>query len=309
MERRFLAINQGLFVFHVACALALLLGIPLALRLGHSHLAWLAVGIALLSNGYWALLHETLHGNLFPQPAKNRVAGRTLALLFGSSYRLLRFGHLTHHAFNRHPLDRPDVYDPSDKSWAGAYGGFMIQILGGHYLGEILLPALFWAPKGMRESILDRVFHDRDPRLAIMRRQARTLLGSDKAVREIRTDSAIAIGAIAASFILWSQHWPWFLSALMIRAFLISVADNLYHYRTPIDRPEYSLSLRAPKLVQLLILNTNFHQTHHRSMHLPWWRLPEAFAREKGRFDGTFFTAILAQLRGPSRISALQSSS
>ena len=44
---------------------------------------------------------------------RNLRAGRLMAVLLGSSFHVLRFGHLTHHQYNRNPIDRPDIYDPA----------------------------------------------------------------------------------------------------------------------------------------------------------------------------------------------------
>ena len=46
-----------------------------------------------------------------------------LAILHGSSFRLLRFGHLTHHSYNRFLRDRPDSFDPARRTRARALSG------------------------------------------------------------------------------------------------------------------------------------------------------------------------------------------
>jgi fatty acid desaturase len=299
-------LNLRLLALHAFSSLAILFALPVAARFGGETWAYGAMILALLSNGHWALLHEALHGGLFPSRTLNRSAGRALAVLFGSSFRLLRFFHLSHHLFNRHPLDRPDAYDPTSMSWVRAYCAFLFQTMGGHYLGEVFLPAFFWMPKRLRDGVLGRILNGPDSRLTAMRRQAQSALSSPQAVREIRTDNALAFAAIAISCVLWGPLWPYLFAALAIRAFLISYVDNLYHFRTPIDRPEFARSLRLPVALQTLILNANLHQTHHRAMHLPWWRLPEAFNQENDRFDGDFFAIALGQLRGPAPVAQLK---
>ena len=74
---------------------------------------WLLLPIALLTNFFWALHHEAIHGGFQADRQRNLRAGRLMAVLLGSSFHVLRFGHLMHHQYNRNPLDRPDVYEPA----------------------------------------------------------------------------------------------------------------------------------------------------------------------------------------------------
>src|SRR6185369_7808881 len=109
-------------------------------------------------NGYWALLHEAIHGQLHPDQVVNRRLGRIMACLFGSSFRLLRFGHLMHHRFNRHRLDRPDVYDATTtRPWLARLR-FFTEAFGGLYVIEVLVPLLYWAPPSVVHRLLQRIY-------------------------------------------------------------------------------------------------------------------------------------------------------
>src|SRR6185369_8520147 len=113
---RYHRLNLRLGLAYGVANLVVLLLLPLLIRLNVLGLGWrwalLAIHIALVSNGFWALQHEAIHNLFAADQAVNRRAGRQMAVLFGSSFRILRFGHLMHHRVNRHPLDRPDSYDP-----------------------------------------------------------------------------------------------------------------------------------------------------------------------------------------------------
>ena len=50
---------------------------------------------------------------------------------------------------------------------------------------------------------------------------------------------------------------------LVARGVMISVFDNVYHFATPIDRPEFARNLWLPAPLRLLILNMNLHRIHH----------------------------------------------
>jgi fatty acid desaturase len=237
----------------------------------------------------------------------NKLAGRAMAILFGSSYRVLRFGHLTHHRFSRHPLDRPDCFDPKVTSaWIGRLR-FFAELCGGLYVTEIALPLLGWLPKRQIHRLFDRVYAGEDPRLQALRQLAKQALGSDRAVAEVRQDSALIILTYGSAFALWGNLWWLLVCFILIRGLMISFLDNVYHFRTPVDDPDFALNLSLPLPFQALILNMNFHRLHHHNMHLPWWSLPRQFASSGAHFDGSYFRAALAQLAGPAPIEQLTS--
>jgi fatty acid desaturase len=61
--------------------------LPLDARWG-----WLLVPVALLTNFFWALHHEAIHGGFHDDRRRNLVAGRVMAVLLGSSFYVLRSG-------------------------------------------------------------------------------------------------------------------------------------------------------------------------------------------------------------------------
>ncbi|TXH38406.1 MAG: hypothetical protein E6Q98_04110 [Rhodospirillaceae bacterium] len=311
-NQQFQRLNFRLAIGYGLANLAVLLVLPIlaAQNVGGfgSHWAWLALPVTLSSNGFWALLHEAIH-NLFASDRNlNRRAGRFMAILFGSSYRMLRFGHLTHHRFNRHPLDRPDCFDPAQSSPVLARCRFFAETLGGLYLIEILTPLFYWLPRPIILRLLDRVYAGEEPRLKQLRQLAHQSLGSPRAIAEIRQDAAAALLLYALSAWLWAPLWPVLVGFILIRGFLISFLDNVYHFRTPVDRPDFAYNLRLAQPLQALILNMNFHRTHHHHMHLAWWQLPDHFRRSGEVYDGNYALAALAQLRGPAPIGVLISS-
>jgi len=295
-----------------SCAnLAVLLVLPLLIRfniLGFQA-TWLllALPVALLSNGFWALQHEAFHNHFAARQVTNKLCGRLMSILFGSSFRVLRFAHLMHHRFNRHPLDRPDTFDPSTTSAWRARGLFFAEILGGLYLIEVLLPLLYCLPKRVVRRLLDRIYAGGDSRLTQLRDLAQQTLGSPRAVAEIRQDLAAVLVLYGAAFSLWGG-WCWgLLLFMLIRATLISFLDNIYHFRTPVDRPDFAYNLSLSTPLRALIFNMNFHRIHHHHMHLPWWSLPRQFQASGETFDRGYFHAAIAQFRGPAPTGMLGS--
>src|SRR6185369_13557397 len=72
-------LNLALFVAHAGTTLFLYFGLPLLLLPINPAWAWLLVPVTLAGNGYWALLHEAIHGQLHPDQVVNRRLGRIMA--------------------------------------------------------------------------------------------------------------------------------------------------------------------------------------------------------------------------------------
>jgi len=308
---RYRRLNLVLGAIYGCANLAVLLLLPLLIRLNilEFKVAWfgLVLPVALLSNGFWALQHEAIH-NLFAaeQPANKRY-GRLMSILFGSSFRVLRFGHLMHHRFNRHPLDRSDAFDPDVTSLFWARGRFFAEILGGLYLIEMFSPMLYWLPQHFVRLLLDRIYAGNDPALRQLRQLARQALGSSRAIAQIRQDTVAVLVLYGCAWALWGEWWWGLLTFVLIRAALISFLDNIYHFRTPIGRPDFAYNLCLFGPFQALILNMNFHRIHHNHMHLPWWSLPRQFRWSGETFDQGYFHAAVAQFRGPTPTDMLGS--
>jgi fatty acid desaturase len=289
---------------YAAATLAVLLILPAAFRLHLLNAVWgwfcIALPVALVSNGFWALQHEAIHNLFAADQTTNRRVGRFMSVLFGSSFRVLRFGHLMHHRFNRHPLDCPDVFEPKTTSAIKARIRFFIEIFGGLYLIEAFSPLLYWLPAPVIRRLLARIYGGEDPRLKQLYQLAGQALGSPRAIGEIRRDSAMVLALYGCAFAVWGTHWLGLLIFILLRGMLISFLDNIYHFRTPLDRPDFAYNLQLARPFRALILNMNFHRVHHNNMHLPWWRLPPQFERSQETFDGGYFNAALAQFRGPA---------
>src|SRR4051812_23870910 len=92
--------------------LGALLGLPVLLQ-SDMRFGWLLLPIVLMTNFFWSLHPGAIPGNPPPNRRVNLPGGRFMAILLGSSFHVLPFGHLMPHRFNRNPRDRPDVYDPA----------------------------------------------------------------------------------------------------------------------------------------------------------------------------------------------------
>jgi fatty acid desaturase len=300
---RFQRLNRRLFAFYAGSSLAAFFVLPLVVRTGGAVWIWALLPLTLVANGYWATLHEAIHGQLILGAETNRRAGRILAILWGSSFRLLRFGHLMHHRFNRHKLDRPDSYDPAVTGAGIAHVRFFAEIFCGLYVIEVLTPILYLLPRVLVVRIVRDLYSGTETPMPRLRALAEQALAGPKGIGEIRQDAALTILLIALALVAWGPYWPVFVVFLLGRGLLVSFLDNVYHFHTPLDQVDYAYNLSLPRLLQLLFLNMNMHRVHHRRMHLPWWQLPRQFTSEREYFDGSLLRGALRQLKGPASVA------
>jgi fatty acid desaturase len=299
-------VNLVLLVAMVSLTIGGLIVLPVWLLPLDTSWGWMLVPVALLTNFFWALHHEAIHGGFHDDRKRNLLAGRVMAVLLGSSFHVLRFGHLMHHQYNRNPLDRPDVYDPAVTSRSKARLVSLGTLVFGLYFAEIAAPLGCCLPRAAIGRIIDRVYRGDDPALTAIRVAARRQFLDPKRLRMIRTDTLLAWTLIGGSAMAFGTDWPMLAGFLVARGVMISVFDNVYHFATPIDRPEFARNLWLPAPLRLLILNMNLHRLHHTRPALPWWRLPAQFRAEREHYDASLLRTALAQFAGPVAISQLQ---
>ncbi|HET9916241.1 MAG TPA: fatty acid desaturase, partial [Candidatus Binatia bacterium] len=131
------AVNGALALFYVGVNLVQFFVLPLWMLPQDPRWAWLLVPIVLLTNPFWSLIHEAIHDLFHSNKSVNGFAGRLLAILFGSPFRILRLSHLLHHKLNRMPVEGTEFYDRDKGSRAAAAPGYYLQILAGLYLVEV----------------------------------------------------------------------------------------------------------------------------------------------------------------------------
>ena len=258
--------------------------------------------IAALNNPFWALMHEAIHDLFNASAAVNLAVGRVLAIFFGSPFHVLRVTHLSHHKFNRSPLEKgTEIYDPEEVSKVTAGFRYFFYIFCGLYLLEISSTLLFFLPLSVFRRLIRRLADRGNGQETWLAKK----FMDDKLVREIRIDGLAICLVFGLSAFCYREHWQLFAALFMARTFLISFMDNVYHYRTPLHATISGQNLSLPRIFSALLLNFNLHRIHHRNPSAPWTRLPELFAREGESFDRTFATAAMDQLCGPIPLADL----
>jgi fatty acid desaturase len=275
--------------------------------LGVWHPAWWFAGAALVlgTQGYWALIHEAMHGHLGATPRTSHRLGRVLCWFFPAPFRVLRTGHLLHHALNRSEFDRNEVYDPCVQSRGRAAFTYYPRLLIGLYLAEVAATVLVWLPRAwLQAGVVRTAGRYGTAGQALVPRLTQQCL-SRAALRELRVDSAVILVLVGAAAWCHSAAPGWFFGMLLARGVIVSFSDNAFHYGTAVADRQAALNLATAAWYARWVCYFNLHGTHHRHPALPWWELPQAFAREGGRYDGRWARQALRQLRGPLPLTAL----
>jgi fatty acid desaturase len=288
------ALNLLLASAHVLVGVHVLFLLPMLLLPLSQAWAWTLLPAALLSNAMWSLLHETVHGAFHPNQRVNALAGRALAIAFGSPWRVLRVGHLLHHRYNRTTLDRQEVTGDWRRRDLRYTVGYYCQLLGGLYVAQVLSPIVFFLPA----AVLRRA-QARYCRHGTFRAHAAAQLIRPRALREIRTDGVIIVAMVAVSAWQYGSSAWMLLATFAARGFLISFLDYVYHYDTPVDDVRHGRNLRLAPPIARMLLHFNLHGVHHRHPNSPWWELPWLFESGEHRYDGSYLYHALRQLRGP----------
>jgi len=257
----------------------------------------LLIPSVLASNTYWAIIHEALHGKIHPTRQVNNALGRSLCVLFGSPFQLLRFGHLMHHRFNRSPIDRAEVFTAGGPSRM-AVGTYYFKLLGGLYLLELLASLVALFPKPYYRAFVLWAFGEVAPDGRTMKVAAEGQLLERPGYGRMQFDGLLVVMLFGASFWLYGAHWWMLALTLLGRAFLVSFFDNAYHYGNPVDDPLAGYNLHLPRPLERFILNFNLHATHHRYPRAPWSVMPAAFKRDKEAYHLPYLPAAIRQLNG-----------
>jgi len=247
----------------------------------------------------WALMHESIHNHLARTPALNRRLGRLLGWTLGFSWDVVRFGHLMHHRFNRHDLDRPEQLQPG-ASWLAAAGPYYLQLLGGHaMMSAAAAPVMALAPRlalslAPQSSETARRMNIAASSYFLRPARRRRILG----------DLAMILVLASLALLVWRAHPVVLLAMLAARFMILSLLDNMAHYGTAQDGGFAGHNMNAPRLLRWFLLNQNFHGLHHQKPALRWFELGAHFQSGNETCSAGWFAALLAQLKGPRALAA-----
>ena len=217
-----------------------------------------------------------------PTPAANRRLGRLLGWTLGYSWDVVRFGHLMHHRFNRHELDRPEQWKDG-QSWLSAAGPYYLQLFGGHaLLSAAAAPILALAPRSVAQQWCLSPARRRS-----MKHAAANYFLRPARRRRILADLAMIFALAAQALFAWRAHPLTLLVMLAVRFVILSLLDNMAHYATALDGTFAGHNMRAPRPLCWLLLNQNFHGLHHQNP-APPHKAPKARRNHRNRQKALF---------------------
>ena len=297
--------NTALLVLVAAAVLMQLIAWPFLLRQWGASALWVALPLVVLTPTHWGLIHESIHGQLFPQRRLNEWVGRLLAIAFVLPYDAVRFGHLMHHRFTREPFDRPDVHDGVTHRLLARIG-YYAHLLGGLYLAELALPLLTFLPAPWVCRLVAHKLRSDEPISQDVQRLFVGFAGNTERRISMRRDWMLSVALHACAFYLYGAWWPALAITMFLRGMWLSVADNLPHYDVMLDEQERARNFRAPAIWHPVLMNHHLHRLHHRYPTLPWTALPalvrvDAVASAPDN-DAGYFRAALRQFRGFGKV-------
>lgn len=219
----------------------------IAYLLGHLPLKASAAINLLCLYALYTVNHEAVHRLVHPNRTVNNWIGRIAAALEGTTFPMFRILHPQHHAFTNHPEHDPDYVIGKKPRW--------------------LLP--LWT--------LVRLTHDNS--FMISRR-----LWSNKHPQLIEhlvtvgLQLSVAIGAAVMGH-LQDVLLLWVIPLLIAGALIELTVAWAVHFPHESQHPLENTGIFKGRLLQILMLNQNYHLVHHLWPSIPWFRYGKAIAR------------------------------
>ncbi len=170
----------------------------------------IAVLLSLTTPFNRALLHEAIHGRLVRRRDLNVWFGRALAICSGISFDAIRLGHMTHHRFPRHALDRVDVIEAGTNRIAATVK-FYFGLVGWLYVREILSALLMLLPRRVIYWVASRLLPDDEAMSLTLHGALRR--GLDRRLSRIRLDSILVILVYGGGRFIYTARGGRFCSA------------------------------------------------------------------------------------------------
>ncbi len=238
----------------------LILGLYVAVTLGHRHLPALAVIVALgVISGWWSSVqHEIIHGHPFPSGRVNDLVGG-FAMSLWIPFRVYKSLHLRHHrdALLTDPFEDPESFYCDAERWRRA---------------NPLVRSVMWC---------NRTFVGRmilGPPIALVR-----FLGSEFARLRRRERSAwtdwsthlvwVAIALVWAFGIARVPVWEYVLGTVWLGTSVIQIRSFAEHLWQP-ESSSRTAFVDGFFPFGVLFLFNNMHNTHHARPMVPWYQLP-----------------------------------
>ncbi|MDA8018784.1 MAG: fatty acid desaturase [Thermoanaerobaculia bacterium] len=277
----------------IGLQLAAVSGIILGVRAAPSWgvVALWAVAFGIVGNSIYAIIHEAEHGVLHPNPKINEGLGVLMSLLFPAPYHLIRQGHIGHHLRNRSDDEAFDLFFDGEHFVTKCLQWY--SILTGVFWISIVLAnvAVLVAP-----VLLDKKLYRFD-------RPSYALFDSLNPVyrRLIRLEALLAILVHTAIVIGFGVSPLRYAAMYFGFGFSWSALQYLHHYGTERHVVRGARNVWILPLLDLILLNHNWHLTHHKHPVVSWKYLPALGRKEDP--ERTFLLWHYVKMWRPPRYS------
>jgi hypothetical protein len=187
----------------------------------------------------------------------------------------------------------------------GTRAFYYFRLFFGLYGGELFCTLLTFVPRQRLRAITRNLAYDQHPDSLRMPDVVESHLTEPGPLRVLRIEASLIVLIVGASLALYGSWFPVLLGALLVRGLIISFLDNAPHYGTTLGDIRQGHDFRLAPVWRWLVMNGNFHGTHHRHPTLPWTAWPRRFREDGASFAGGYFTLPLRQLRGPIPLQRL----
>ena len=259
--------NLAIIVLQLAAVFGCFLGVRAAE--GWQVLLW-AVAFGVVMNSVYAVIHEAEHGVLHPHPEINAALGVLMALFFPAPYHLIRQGHIGHHQRNRSDDEAFDLWFDGERFWTKCLqwyslltGVFWISIAFAN-LALLVAPVLFDKKLYRFDRPSFALFESLNPSYWRLIRLEAVL------VVALHTSIVVGLGIPPLRYAVMYFGFGFSWSAL----------QYLHHYGTERHVTRGARNVWIFPLLDLILLNHNWHLTHHKHPTVSWKYLPELGRRE-----------------------------
>lgn len=205
--------------------------------------AWAAMGFLLLGNG--AVVHETLHGHLFPVAWANRLIGTIAGTSVGLPWSTYRAYHLAHHQSACTEDDPEGLPYLLPTRWTYA----LIPIGGPMFAGQFV----WWTVRTLVGS---------PPAFVRSQRQRRDV-AIDGLIGIAFYAMAIAVGIADLSLLVSVWLVPWLFAVVVLEP-MVLIPE---HYGASTDLAAFTLrttrTVQSNRLLTWIYWSNNFHSAHH----------------------------------------------
>ena len=238
---------------------------------------WFAIGLSLVAMctlmTTFSLLHEAVHRSFSRHVYINEAAGVVLGAFFPTSFHLQRRFHLNHHRYNRSLFEQFEYHRPKDARWMKSAQWY--SILTGLYWFTAVAGVFFYLLIPTRFKNASR-WRDKSSHFAVQTSSANYLNAAlEESQTLIKAELMFAfLFQIALCVLFRISFGDWILYHIPFAIFWSNL-QYVDHAYSEFDSKWGAWNLGMNRFFSGILLNYNYHLTHHLYPEVGWANLPE----------------------------------